>query len=165
MTSNHSPLHSLPSTLFWTAVAAASLFVIARVGDDYLTSIRSLQELRWRVARFEPPAPDAAETVLLLEVQNRSRLDLTLINPEIYLWYGIDTVGKTYGYNQTRTIASGTNAQIPFTLIVNSTEYAKARARTAPTANVWRLTGSYKVTTPLTDFDLLYRLQLDPNAP
>lgn len=151
--------------LGWLALGALGAFAIARVAGDYVTSVRSLQDFRWRILRFAPPAPDAAETVVVLEIQNGSQLDLTLINPELFLWYGIDSIGKTYGYNERHTIVSGSQAEIPFKLVINSAVYEKARARTSPPEGAWRLTGTYKITTPLTDFDLLYRLALDLPVP
>lgn len=151
---------SLLATLGWLALAAASLFMLARLSDDYLTSIRSLQDLRWRIVRFVPPADDG-DGQAELEIQNRSRLDLTVSQLELFLWNGNVSVGKTYDAGGGRLIRGGESLGLPLALVVNAGAMADARARAAGQAPRWALTGNYKVSTPLSDFNLLYRLQLD----
>jgi len=148
------------SALLWLIVGAAALLLLSQVADDYVTSIRSLRDLRWRVAGFAPPG-DTADGKAQIEIQNRSTLDLTISQLELYVWYGNVTVGRTYGEAGQRRVAANSSLTLPLDLVLNAGAMTDARARAGGNPQPWALTGSYKVGTPRSDFALLYRLNLE----
>ncbi|MBI5876188.1 MAG: hypothetical protein HZB53_00940 [Chloroflexi bacterium] len=145
---------------FWLLLGAGSLFALTQVGGDYVASIRSLRDLRWRVVRFVPPT-ERADGAAVIEIQNRSPLDLKISQLELFVWSGNVTVGKTYHALGERTVGAGATVELPLDLVVIPAALADARARADGKPQPWALTGSYKVTTPLSDFNLLYRLNLE----
>ncbi len=151
---------ALLAALCWLALGVASLLVLTRLTDDYVTSIRSLQDLRWRVVRFVAPLGNA-DGVAEIEIQNRSRLDLKISQLELFLWSGNATVGKTYDAGGERLIRGGATLNLPLAFVINPGAMTDARARAGGQPQPWSLTGTYKVATPLSDFNLLYRLQLN----
>ncbi len=160
MSNVRSTLHALLSTIPWIVITAISLFAIVRVTDDYVTSVASLQNFRWRVAKFETPANDSTQINLTLEVQNRSSIALSMKELEIYLWANDVTVGKTYGRFEAHTIQAGNFVRVPLVIEVSPTALRDAKTK-AKGYDFWRISGSYKVSTPLSDNDFLYRLNLD----
>lgn len=144
----------------WLIVGAAGLYALSQTATDYVTSIRSLRDLRWRVVSFAPPG-DKADGKAQIEIQNRSALDLTVSQLELYVWYGNVTVGRTYGVAGERRIAANSNLALPLDLVLNPGAMTDALSRAGGVPQAWALTGSYKVGTPLSDFNLLYRLNLE----
>lgn len=145
--------------LFWLFVAAASVLVIVRIADDYLTNIGSLQNFRWRIAQFDRPSDNAAQTNIVLEAQNRSNLDLTVKELEIYLWGNDITIGKTYDRFEPRFIKAGEVARVPLVIEVTASFLRDAKAN-AHGADQWRVTGSYKISTSRVENDFVYRLNI-----
>ncbi len=146
--------------LGFALIGLLSLFALVRVSSDYLSTINSIQNFRWRVAAFEPPTADSTESRLTLEVQNRSNIDLDFKDLEVYLWLNDKTVGKTYGRFEARTIAAHANSHIPLTIQIDTNELRDTLAKNSG-STAWSLTGSYKVGAPFAASDFLYRLRLD----
>ncbi|MBI1801470.1 MAG: hypothetical protein HYR71_07570 [Chloroflexi bacterium] len=149
-----------PLTLCWLLIAAVGLFTLVRIGSDYLSTIDSLQRFRWRTVQFTLPASDTSQTELILEAQNRSSLDLTMKDLEVYLWANDLTVGKTYGRFEPRPILSGQAESLRLLIQLDAGQLRDALAKAYPLGR-WRVTGSYKVTAPLAGVDFVYRLSLD----
>jgi len=147
------------TNLFWLSLAAASLFVIVRIADDYMTSIGSLQDFRWRIAQLDLPTDNALQTNIVLEIQNPSNLDLTLKELEIYLMDNNITVGKTYGRFEPRFIAAGETARVPLVIEITPAFLRDAKAN-ARGSDQWRIVGSYKISTPLAENEFVYRLNM-----
>jgi hypothetical protein len=148
------------AAFFWIVLGAAGLYVLSRSATDYVASIASLQDLRWRVAQFVPPT-DAGDGNAVIEIQNRSNLDLTISELELFLWSGNVTVAKTYGTGGLHTVRGSGRLDLPLTLVLIPAAMADARARASGQPQPWGLTGSYKVSTPLSDFNLRYQLRLE----
>jgi hypothetical protein len=149
-----------PSWVFWLFLAVLSTATLIRVGDEYITTINSLENFQWSVSRFDVPSDNSERTTLILEVQNHSRLDLTMKELEVYLWLDDTTVGKTYGRFEPYLVPRGTVERIPLDIELTPAVLRAARAEPAG-GLVWRATGSYKVSTPLTGSDFVYHLNLD----
>src|SRR5438105_15496558 len=85
------------ATFFWLILAFISTATLIRVRNEYVTTVRALQDSQWAIAQFDAPSESAERASLVLEIRNQSGLDLTLKELEVYLWLGEMTVGKTYG--------------------------------------------------------------------
>ena len=147
------------STFFWLVLALLSAATLVRVGNEYVTTVSSLQASQWAVSQFTMPADGAESTSLVLEIRNRSRLDLTVKELEVYLWLNDTTVGKTYARFEPHLVPRGVIERIP--LIVELSPAVVREARAGPSGGLpWRATGSYKISTPLTGSDFVYNLDL-----
>jgi hypothetical protein len=144
---------------FWLGLAALSLAALAAVTSDYLTTIVSLQEFKWSVARFTPPPGGTGQTILVLEVQNQSKISVEYKDLEVYLWLDDVTVGKTYGRFEARSIRAGEADPVTLTIEIDGANLAEAKSRGG--SKVWRVSGTYKVRTPIADNDFVHRLSLD----
>jgi len=148
------------SWVFWLSLAVLSAATLTRAGSEYLTTINSLQDFRWAAAQFVVPPDDALRTSLSLDLQNASNIDLTVKDLEVYLWLGDTTVGKTYGRFEPHLVPHGTTERVP--LVMELTPAFMRDARDKPGSDLlWRVTGTYKVSTSLTGSDFVYHLRVD----
>ena len=144
---------------FWLIVAAASLFALTRISDDYTQTIASLQKFDWRVGKFDLPAAGVDSTTLDIVIKNRSDVDLSIKDLEVYLWLNDRTVGKTYGQFVQQTVPVQQTVTLPLTIIMDTASLSDAN-RAANGAFFWHISGSYKVHAPFADSDFVYRLVL-----
>ena len=148
------------TVLFWLSLAALSTTTVLRVSDEYLSTVNSLQDFQWAVVQFDVPTASAERTSLVVEIQNQSRLDLDMKDLEVFLWLGDTTVGKTYGRFEPHTVRRGVAERIPLVIELTPAYLRDALGKLVG-APIWRATGSYKVSTPLTGSDFVFHLGLD----
>ncbi len=148
------------ANILWLLIAIISLFAIMRVSYDYLTTINSLQNVRWRVASFDSPTTDATQTSVVLEVQNLSAVNFIFKDLEVFLWLNDMTVGKTYGRFEQRSLPPGTLMRLPLAVQIDPAHLRDAKAK-ARGNDRWQISGSYKVSAPFAENDFVYHLRLD----
>ena len=147
------------ASCFWLVLAFSSTAALIRAGNEYVTTVRSLQDSQWAILQFDAPPDSAERTGLVLEIRNPSGLDLRLKELEVYLWRGDMTVGKTYGHVEPLLVPRGSVKRIPLVIELNS-EALRAAGVDAG-GRRWRAAGSYKISTALTGSDFVYHLDLD----